>query len=129
MLTIVLITVTVQTTSAPGYKDIRLSAMKAAAYISPRFWTQQGPIATKQHRFCRTCVTDSWAAEALAMGCLSLTGVAARAAGGDTYGGAILDAAEDQIFTDNSSILATFANITALAVSVHSQTHAFPSKC
>ena len=36
--------------------------------------------------------------------------------GGDQYGNAILDAAEAQIFADNSSILATLANITALAV-------------
>ena len=36
--------------------------------------------------------------------------------GGDQYGNAILDAAEAQIFADNSSILATLANVTALAV-------------
>ena len=39
-------------------------------------------------------------------------------AGADAYGNAILDAAEDQIFADNSSILATLANMTALAVSL-----------
>ena len=37
-------------------------------------------------------------------------------AGGDAYGNSILDAAEDQIFADNSSILATLANLTTLAV-------------
>lgn len=50
-------------------------------------------------------------------------------AGGDTYGGAILDAAEDQIFTDNSSILATFANMTALAVSAHSRSQTLRVHC
>ena len=38
-------------------------------------------------------------------------------AGGDVAGSDILNTAEDQIFADNSSILATLANMTALAVS------------
>lgn len=38
-------------------------------------------------------------------------------AGGDAYGDSILGAAEDQIFASNSSILATLANMTSLAVS------------
>ncbi len=37
--------------------------------------------------------------------------------GGDQYGNNILDAAEAQIFASNTSILATLANMTALAVS------------
>ena len=38
-------------------------------------------------------------------------------AGGDVAGDDILNTAEDQIFADNSSVLATLANMTALAVS------------
>lgn len=38
-------------------------------------------------------------------------------AGGDNYESKVLDAAEDQIFDSNSSILATLANISAIAVS------------
>ena len=43
--------------------------------------------------------------------------VSCVAIGGDQYGNTILDAAEAQIFANNASILATLANMTALAVS------------
>jgi len=43
--------------------------------------------------------------------------VSCVATGGDQYGNTILDAAEAQIFANNASILATLANMTALAVS------------
>ncbi|KAL3138574.1 hypothetical protein ABBQ32_006345 [Trebouxia sp. C0010 RCD-2024] len=59
--------------------------------------------ATVQSNFAKTFIgnfTTTWAEEY----------------GGDAYGNSILDAAEEQIFADNSSILATLANLTTLAV-------------